>query len=198
MVKGGGAALTREKIVAALAAQFVCIADESKLVQSLGQFPLPVEVIPMATRRVIAQFAAKGGVTEQFPISLAYGADYMSHKTTATPKHYGKTFRKQFETLLNNPETPIATITGWNEWVVGRWACGSLACDCNNAFDKAYGCFLDQFTHEYNRDIEPAKNATGDYYYRLVQSCIKLFRAGKRCTPDNAGELCCQDYAGPK
>ncbi len=62
MVKGGGAALTREKIVAALAAQFVCIADESKLVQTLGQFPLPVEVIPMATRRVIAQFAAKGGV----------------------------------------------------------------------------------------------------------------------------------------
>ena len=153
---------------------------------------------PLGSQPCGQRFAAKGGVTEQFPISLAYGADYMSHKTTATPKHYGKTFRKQFETLLNNPETPIATITGWNEWVVGRWACGSLACDCNNAFDKAYGCFLDQFTHEYNRDIEPAKNATGDYYYRLVQSCIKLFRAGKRCTPDNAGELCCQDYAGPK
>ena len=64
MVKGGGAALTREKIVAALAAQFVCIADESKLVQTLGQFPLPVEVIPMATRRVMAQFAAKGGVAQ--------------------------------------------------------------------------------------------------------------------------------------
>lgn len=62
MVKGGGAALTREKIVAALAKQFVCIADESKLVQTLGQFPLPVEVIPMATRRVMAQFAARGGV----------------------------------------------------------------------------------------------------------------------------------------
>jgi ribose 5-phosphate isomerase A len=62
MVKGGGAALTREKIVAALADQFVCIADESKLVQTLGQFPLPVEVIPMATRRVMAQFVAQGGV----------------------------------------------------------------------------------------------------------------------------------------
>ncbi len=48
MVKGGGAALTREKIVAALAQQFVCIADASKLVQTLGAFPLPVEVIPMA------------------------------------------------------------------------------------------------------------------------------------------------------
>jgi ribose 5-phosphate isomerase A len=62
MVKGGGAALTREKIVAALSARFVCIADESKLVQTLGKFPLPVEVIPMATRRVLQQFAAKGGV----------------------------------------------------------------------------------------------------------------------------------------
>lgn len=62
MVKGGGAALTREKIVAAQSAKFVCIADESKLVKTLGAFPLPVEVIPMATQRVIAQFAAKGGV----------------------------------------------------------------------------------------------------------------------------------------
>jgi ribose 5-phosphate isomerase A len=61
MVKGGGAALTREKIVAAQSARFVCIADESKLVDKLGKFPLPVEVIPMATRRVIQQFAAMGG-----------------------------------------------------------------------------------------------------------------------------------------
>ena len=62
MVKGGGAALTREKIVAAQSTRFVCIADESKLVQTLGRFPLPVEVIPMATRRLTAQFAAKGGM----------------------------------------------------------------------------------------------------------------------------------------
>jgi len=61
MVKGGGAALTREKIVAAQSAKFVCIADESKLVQTLGRFPLPVEVIPMAAQRIIKQFAAQGG-----------------------------------------------------------------------------------------------------------------------------------------
>ncbi len=61
MIKGGGAALTREKIVAAQSAKFVCIADESKLVEILGNFPLPVEVIPMATARVIRQFAAMGG-----------------------------------------------------------------------------------------------------------------------------------------
>lgn len=60
MIKGGGAALTREKIVAALARSFVCIADESKLVQALGQFPLPVEVIPMATHHVARRFEALG------------------------------------------------------------------------------------------------------------------------------------------
>ena len=58
MVKGGGAALTREKIVADLAERFVCIADESKLVPVMGQFPLPVEVIPMAAAQVARRFAA--------------------------------------------------------------------------------------------------------------------------------------------
>lgn len=61
MVKGGGAALTREKIVAALAKQFVCIVDESKLVSSLGNFPLPVEVIPMAAAQIARNFEAMGG-----------------------------------------------------------------------------------------------------------------------------------------
>jgi ribose 5-phosphate isomerase A len=61
MIKGGGAALTREKIVAAQSRRFVCIADESKRVQVLGKFPLPVEVIAMATQRIVRQFAALGG-----------------------------------------------------------------------------------------------------------------------------------------
>lgn len=61
MIKGGGAALTREKIVAAQSRQFVCIADVSKKVDVLGRFPLPVEVIPMASQRLIRQFAQKGG-----------------------------------------------------------------------------------------------------------------------------------------
>ncbi len=61
MIKGGGAALTREKIVADLAERFVCIADESKLVTTLGGFPLPVEVIPMAVAQVTRRFAAQWG-----------------------------------------------------------------------------------------------------------------------------------------
>jgi len=61
MIKGGGAALTREKIVADLADRFICIADESKLVDVLGKFPLPVEIIPMAAAQLIRRFAALGG-----------------------------------------------------------------------------------------------------------------------------------------
>ena len=61
LIKGGGAALTREKIVAAVAKEFVCIADESKRVKTLGGFPLPVEVIPMARSHVARQLVTLGG-----------------------------------------------------------------------------------------------------------------------------------------
>ena len=61
LIKGGGAALTREKIVAAAASQFVCIVDDGKVVDRLGKFPLPVEVIPMARSLVARQLVAFGG-----------------------------------------------------------------------------------------------------------------------------------------
>jgi len=61
LIKGGGGALTREKIVAAVSRKFVCVADESKLVDVLGAFPLPVEVIPMARSYVARQFVKMGG-----------------------------------------------------------------------------------------------------------------------------------------
>ena len=61
LIKGGGAALTREKIIAAAARRFVCIADEAKLVDTLGAFPLPVEVIPMARSYVSRELAPSRG-----------------------------------------------------------------------------------------------------------------------------------------
>ena len=67
MIKGGGGALTREKIVGAVACTFVCIADESKLVETLGRFPLPVEVIPMARSYVARELVKLGGVPEWRP-----------------------------------------------------------------------------------------------------------------------------------
>lgn len=67
MIKGGGAALTREKIVADLADTFICIADESKLVGVLGAYPLPVEVITMAAPQLVRRFAAVGGTATLRP-----------------------------------------------------------------------------------------------------------------------------------
>jgi ribose 5-phosphate isomerase A len=61
MIKGGGGALTREKIVAAASDVFVCIADDSKKVERLGRFPLPIEIIPMAARQIARQLVALGG-----------------------------------------------------------------------------------------------------------------------------------------
>ncbi len=61
LIKGGGAALTREKVVAAASARFICIIDDSKLVEVLGGFPLPVEVIPMARSYVAREFVKMGG-----------------------------------------------------------------------------------------------------------------------------------------
>lgn len=64
MIKGGGAALTREKIIAAVADKFICIADQSKQVDVLGKFPLPVEVIPMARAYVARELVKLGGLPE--------------------------------------------------------------------------------------------------------------------------------------
>lgn len=61
MIKGGGAALTREKIIAAISKQFICIVDESKVVNTLGKFPLPIEVIPMARSYVARELFKMGG-----------------------------------------------------------------------------------------------------------------------------------------
>ncbi len=61
LIKGGGGALTREKIIAAVSKRFICIVDESKLVPTLGQFPLPIEVIPMAREQVCRQLRKLGG-----------------------------------------------------------------------------------------------------------------------------------------
>ncbi len=100
MIKGGGAALTREKIIAAQSKQFVCIADESKLVATLGRFPLPVEVIPMAEQRIIRQFQAMGA---QAQIRMCDGhalvTDNGQHIVDVT--HLQITSPVQFETQVS-------------------------------------------------------------------------------------------------
>jgi len=100
MVKGGGAALTREKIVAAQSRRFVCIADDTKMVKALGAFPLPVEVIPMSTARLVRQFEALGGKAQ---IRLKDGAplvtDNGQHILDVTGLHI--TDPLGFESMVN-------------------------------------------------------------------------------------------------
>ena len=100
MVKGGGAALTREKIVAAQSRRFVCIADETKMVKALGAFPLPVEVIPMASARLVRQFEALGGKAQ---VRIKDGAplvtDNGQHILDVTGLHI--TDPQGFESMVN-------------------------------------------------------------------------------------------------
>lgn len=97
MIKGGGGALTREKIVAALADQFVCIADESKWVQTLGTFPLPIEVIPMARSMIARELVKLGG-------SPVYRTGFVTDNGNVILDTYGLDIRNpvELETRLNN------------------------------------------------------------------------------------------------
>jgi hypothetical protein len=134
---------------------------------------------------------AADGRFEQISIAAAYQQTYMN-VPSATPKHRGLTFRKQFERAFDWPETPIITITGWNEWIAQRQRCGQdPSCPCTTYPD---GCFLDQWTVEYSRDIEPGANEMGTYYYDLMRACIALFRTGGQCDAAHASHLCCRAW----
>lgn len=136
------------------------------------------------------RIAPHDGELEQVSITMAYQLTYMSVPDYAVPKLGGLTFRRQFQTLFDNPLVPIATITGWNEWIAQRMPCGqNPTCPCASYPD---GCFMDQYDLEYSRDIEPGSNARGDEYYRLLASCIAVFRSGEVCGAGNADEPCCQ------
>jgi len=97
MIKGGGGALTREKIVAALADTFVCIADDSKWVSQLGTFPLPIEVIPMARSMIARELVKLGG-------SPVYRNGFVTDNGNVILDTYGLDIRNpvELETHLNN------------------------------------------------------------------------------------------------
>jgi hypothetical protein len=153
-------------------------------------FLQPCQASPTSAEPCAQRVAVNGAGIEQISISVAYQQTYMN-VPTATPKHRGLTFRKQFERAFDWPETPIITITGWNEWIAQRQPCGHPACPCSTYPD---GCFIDQWDLEYSRDIEAGDNEMGDYYYRLMRACIALFRAGDRCDAAHANDLCCRDW----
>ena len=144
---------------------------------------------PLSGEPCNQRIATHDGAPEQVSITMAYQLTYMSVPDYAVPKHGGLTFRRQFQTLFDHPEAPIATITGWNEWIAQRTPCGQhQTCPCATYPD---GCFLDQYDIEYSRDIEPGQNERGDLYYQLLTSCIDLYRTGWICDDASASELCC-------
>ncbi len=101
MIKGGGAALTREKIVASVAEKFVCIADGSKLVKVLGKFPLPIEVIPMARAVVSRQLSLLGG---EPTLRMKDGKPLLTDNGNVILDVHGLEITKpvQMEALMNN------------------------------------------------------------------------------------------------
>lgn len=155
-------------------------------------FMEPCRADPSGGERCQQRNAILGGAVEQVSISAAYQSTYMSVPMYATPKHRGLTFRSQFQTLFDNPGAGVATITGWNEWTIQRIPCGEHeTCPCSTYS----ACFLDAYDMEYSRDIEPGRNSMGDYYYRLMQSCIGLYRSGETCAT-RPTDLCCTPYSG--
>jgi ribose 5-phosphate isomerase A len=107
MIKGGGGALTREKVVAAVARQFVCIADESKCVSVLGKFPLPVEVLPMAREQVRRALTALGGPGCEVKLRAKNGETFVTDNGNIILDVHGLSIAQPREL-----ETQINQITG--------------------------------------------------------------------------------------
>lgn len=139
-------------------------------------------------------------MTEFLSITSAYQSSTMTNLKTAVPKFGGQTFRRQFQTLFEHPETKIAAITGWNEWIGYRF--------CPNYPHKVFNCsveeranqfpqFVDLFNEDYNRDLEPG-GKDGDFYFQLLKSCISIKKRGESCRDTgNANELCCSSQTAP-
>ena len=133
------------------------------------------------------QSAIRDGEVEQISIALAYQETYMSNRVTAVPKLGGRTFVRQFETLYDTLPS-IALIASWNEWMAQRFCLDSrgnathVGCSIDNDhWPDGRKVFVDAYDAEYNRDVEPAKDGLGNFYYRLMKHCIAAFRRDERC-----------------
>ncbi|MDD3083630.1 MAG: hypothetical protein PHP82_01270 [Candidatus ainarchaeum sp.] len=141
-----------------------------------------------------------GGLIEQIPVTFAYQNLCMNWDAISTPKFYGRTFRKQFETVFNNPSAIIVTIASWNEWIVQRYYSSQPAPYGRGLSENSEGfksdCFMDAYSSEYSKDAEPANDMLGYYYYNLMKSCINIYNQGKNCSSlGMSNELCCRDIS---
>ena len=132
--------------------------------------------------------AHRGSSVEQIPVAAAFQETYMSYEVNAVPKYQGRTFVQQFAVAFAHPEAPIVTINSWNEWIVQRFCLDgnghATAAHCSSAndhFPNGNKVFVDTYDAEYSRDVEPSKEAPGDFYYKLMANCIKKYRQGILC-----------------
>jgi hypothetical protein len=129
------------------------------------------------------------GIPEQIPVVPSYQLSYMSDKSSSVPKFHGRTFVQQFTTAFHNPHVPIVLITGWNEWIAQRYCRPTVrdphktSCTvANDHWSDGNKVFVDSYDAEYSRDIEPSKQPPGDFYFRLMRTCIAKYRLGQLCS----------------
>ena len=166
------------------------------------------------------RISSHNGQPESVSVATAYQETYISDKRTAIPKFNGKTFVKQFQTVFDNQNVAIVTITGWNEWIAQRACFGADGVPVpepvtndprcvTSTFPDNSRIFTDAYDIEYNRDIEPAKNEKGDFYYQLMKSCISKYKNGDNScdtnvqfTPYNPANPCanvpCNNIPAPR
>jgi hypothetical protein len=131
------------------------------------------------------------------------GSSIISDTATAIPRFGGKTFRKQFETVLKNPSVDIVTIVGWNELLNIRGCFNSQGVytldpnSCITYYINGNAGFHDNYTIEYSKDIEPiadyGKYEESWYYYNLMKGCISLYKSGETCT-NQPNNICCRSF----
>jgi len=128
---------------------------------------------------------------EAISVSSAYQGygspdGFISDRRYGVPKLGGRTFVQQFKTLLKYPDVPIALLSTWNEWLAIRFCYSPIQ-------QSAAGCktdivpdgennrgFVDEYNADYNKDLEPAADGYGDFYYRLMKHCIAKFKNGRQ------------------
>lgn len=137
------------------------------------------------------QYVTNNNGVESVTISPAYKSYIFSTPSQATPRYGGLTFTQQFATAYKSPNVKYALIADWNSWVAIDFcmtANGILTTDASQCPNPNSHQFVDVYTDELSRDMEPTVSQ-GDYYYRLMKSCIAKFQRGQPCDPSSAGEV---------
>ena len=143
------------------------------------------------------QYVTRGsdGGPEQISVSPAYASFIFSTPDQATPRFGGRTFAKQFQTVYRNPTVKFVTFSDWNSWVAIDFCLrpdGTISDRASECLPGTHA-FVDTYTDELSRDIEPTVSQ-GDYTYRLMKACIANFARGLPCDENSASAVSPMSY----